>query len=260
MTRPVPSEQSRSVSSLTYSVVFHLLLLLGLSLTFRRPLVEVPRSISVELSNINNVTVRDVVSGKQSARVSPLKRIFKSPEPVDPAAEVHEQPVATPSLDEHRKQHREELERYLDQMSENQPARERVDESDPLSQKDREAAQSASGSPSGGGALSEAGGPTSAADVNARLVLRGSGRAVVYQPPAPVYPEWARREGIQGKVLVRVWFDKDGFAVDVQVERSSGNPALDSVAKNYALKFRIAPISEDREEEGTVPVTFELVR
>lgn len=261
-------DRGRTLLSFGVSFLFHVLLLLSLSVVFRRPLLEVPRSVTIELPNLNEVPVRDVVAEKKAARqAAPLARLFQRsapaeerPRPVPVPSPAEPERRTVPTLDEHRRRHREELERFLEKESEEQPERPREEESDLLSRRDREAAQRMTGGPS---AAKPSGGTPAGgaeAEVAGRLVMQGAGRPVVYQPPPPAYPEWARRDGVEGRVVVRVWFDKDGFAVDAAIVRSSGSPRLDSVARNYALQFRVAPVAEDREDEGLLTVVFELVR
>jgi TonB family protein len=56
----------------------------------------------------------------------------------------------------------------------------------------------------------------------------------------PTYPEDAQKAGIQGQVLVFVWFDKTGKLVDAKILRSPGESLSNAVL--IALKsWRIAP-------------------
>ncbi len=45
------------------------------------------------------------------------------------------------------------------------------------------------------------------------------------------YPEEARREGIEGQLLMKFTIEKSGKVTDVKVLRSSGYPMLDDAAK-----------------------------
>jgi protein TonB len=52
--------------------------------------------------------------------------------------------------------------------------------------------------------------------------------------PVIGYPETARNEGIQGKVLTRVLIDLDGTVVEVKIAESSGYELLDNAALEAA--------------------------
>jgi len=236
----------KDIYSFAISLIFHALLIFLISITVKRSLIEIPKVITIELPNINEVPVNDFISKKQEP-----KKFFKPLQEVISKKSEFEDTSTKPllSLEEHRKKYREALEKSLEDNSESVSEK---SEEIPLSSKANENDTKEKTEPYVSDSFEKS------STLFSSILLESKNRKILYQPPPPVYPEWARREGIQGKVVIKVWFDKDGFAVDAQVVRSSGNPGLDSVAKNYALKFRISPITEDIEEEGIVPVTFEL--
>jgi TonB family protein len=55
----------------------------------------------------------------------------------------------------------------------------------------------------------------------------------------PVRPDAAKREGVFGRVIVRVLLDVDGRVLDARVDRSV--PMLDEAALECARRFRFAP-------------------
>jgi len=57
----------------------------------------------------------------------------------------------------------------------------------------------------------------------------------------PVYPESARRAGIQGTTLLRIHIESDGRVSDVSVERSAGHQALDEAAADAVRRWRFEP-------------------
>lgn len=61
----------------------------------------------------------------------------------------------------------------------------------------------------------------------------------------PVYPEYSRRMGEMGEVVIRAGIDASGRCSWAEVERSSGYAALDNVALDTVRRARFAPASED---------------
>jgi periplasmic protein TonB len=80
-------------------------------------------------------------------------------------------------------------------------------------------------------------------------------------PPTFDYPPESRRRGEQGTVSLLLRVDTEGRVVGVEVQASSGHPALDQAAQQAARRWRFRPAVRDgRPMEGTVrvPVSFRL--
>jgi TonB family protein len=79
--------------------------------------------------------------------------------------------------------------------------------------------------------------------------------------PRPDYPESARREGREGQVVLRVLVDDQGRSKEVEINRSSGNDALDRAAVDAIRRWRFHPARYgDRRIETWVqiPIVFRL--
>ena len=79
--------------------------------------------------------------------------------------------------------------------------------------------------------------------------------------PKPVYPEDARREGREGRVLLRILVDDQGRSKQVDVHITSGSEALDRAAVDATQRWRFHPARYgDRAVESwiRVPVEFRL--
>ncbi len=79
--------------------------------------------------------------------------------------------------------------------------------------------------------------------------------------PKPVYPMFSRRNGEEGKVLLRVRVTANGAAVDVEVRQSSGFARLDAAAREAVLKWRFVPAMRGNEAVESwvgVPIVFSL--
>lgn len=79
--------------------------------------------------------------------------------------------------------------------------------------------------------------------------------------PKPEYPEKARREGGEGRVLLRVLVDEEGKSKTIEVNGSSGNEALDQAAREVIKRWRFSPARYgDRPVESWVriPIDFRL--
>ena len=79
--------------------------------------------------------------------------------------------------------------------------------------------------------------------------------------PKPSYPEIARREGREGRVLLRVLIDEQGRTKTVEINSSSGNEALDHAAAEAVRRWHFYPARyADRAVESwlRIPIEFRL--
>ena len=79
--------------------------------------------------------------------------------------------------------------------------------------------------------------------------------------PKPKYPDAARRDGKEGRVLLRVLVNEEGRIASVEVNRSSGAEALDHAAVEAIKRWRFSPARlADRPVESWVriPIDFRL--
>lgn len=77
----------------------------------------------------------------------------------------------------------------------------------------------------------------------------------------PDYPERARREGKEGRVLLQVLVDEEGHSKKVEIDTSSGSDVLDQAARDAIKKWRFAPARQgDKAVESWVkiPIDFRL--
>jgi protein TonB len=85
--------------------------------------------------------------------------------------------------------------------------------------------------------------------------------AAYLQNPLPRYPVAARRAGEQGTVILRVLVSREGAAVRVELDKSSGSPHLDAAARETVKAWRFTPArrgAEAIESWVVVPVVFRL--
>lgn len=79
--------------------------------------------------------------------------------------------------------------------------------------------------------------------------------------PKPAYPPAARRNGEEGKVLLKVRVSPQGTALDVAISKSSGFGRLDNAAAEAVARWRFVPArrgDEAVESSVIVPITFAL--
>lgn len=93
----------------------------------------------------------------------------------------------------------------------------------------------------------------------------GSGGGLIQarysETPKPIYPESARREGREGKVLLRVLVDDQGRSKTVEINTSSGSEALDRAAAEAIKRWRFHPARYgDKAVESwlRIPIEFRL--
>jgi TonB family protein len=90
-------------------------------------------------------------------------------------------------------------------------------------------------------------------------VGRNVQNALLLHKPEPVYPEAARRAGVQGKVVFRAVIGCDGEIKQLQIV--SGHPSLVEAARDAAMKYRYRPTllnGEPVEVETEIEVPFGL--
>lgn len=81
------------------------------------------------------------------------------------------------------------------------------------------------------------------------------------QNPKPVYPPMSRRQGEEGKVVLRVRVSAQGTSLAVEIKQSSGFTRLDEAARAAVEKWRFVPArqgSEAVESSVLVPLNFTL--
>ena len=81
------------------------------------------------------------------------------------------------------------------------------------------------------------------------------------QNPKPVYPSMSRRQGEEGKVVLRVRVSAQGAAFSVEIKQSSGYARLDEAARLAVEKWRFVPArqgSDAVESSVLVPLNFTL--
>lgn len=81
------------------------------------------------------------------------------------------------------------------------------------------------------------------------------------QNPKPVYPPMSRRQGEEGKVVLRVRVSAQGLPLAVEVKQSSGFARLDEAARAAVERWRFVPArqgDEPVEAAVLVPLNFTL--
>jgi protein TonB len=81
------------------------------------------------------------------------------------------------------------------------------------------------------------------------------------ETPKPEYPESARAEGREGRVLLRVLVDDQGRTKSVEINAGSGNDALDRAAIEAIKRWRFHPARHgDKPVESwlRIPIEFRL--
>jgi protein TonB len=79
--------------------------------------------------------------------------------------------------------------------------------------------------------------------------------------PKPKYPESARREGREGRVLLRVLVDNQGRSKHVEINSSSGSDVLDRAAAETIGRWRFDPArygDQPVESWLRIPIEFRL--
>ncbi|MSR42796.1 MAG: energy transducer TonB [Pedosphaera sp.] len=89
----------------------------------------------------------------------------------------------------------------------------------------------------------------------------GAGSIAYRLNPAPRYPAAARREKLEGLVLLRVEVSEEGTALKVEVEQSSGHKSLDTAAVDAVQRWHFEPAraaGRAVKARAQVPIRFKL--
>ena len=79
--------------------------------------------------------------------------------------------------------------------------------------------------------------------------------------PAPIYPASAKRDGVQGKVLLLVEVSESGFAKSVNISSTSGYSSLDNAARNAVNAWKFVPAMKHGKPvvaRVLIPIEFKL--
>lgn len=86
-------------------------------------------------------------------------------------------------------------------------------------------------------------------------------QALYRETPKPAYPDAARREGREGRVLLRVLIDDQGKTRSIEINRSSGSDALDQAATEAIKLWRFHPARAGDKPIASwvsIPIEFRL--
>src|SRR3989339_308677 len=128
---------------------------------------------------------------------------------------------------------------------------------------DETALKSASGlieGPSFGGGYGEDNLPPGSLDGKTGIEGPIASRGVLYSPPA-LYPEWARRKGIEGEIKAQIKVDPKGDVKDTIVIKTSGFKELDQVVIECMRKWKFAPLpfsANQTDQDGRITFKFNL--
>ncbi|MGE0808910.1 MAG: energy transducer TonB [Burkholderiaceae bacterium] len=92
-------------------------------------------------------------------------------------------------------------------------------------------------------------------------IIPPNSQADYLRNPSPVYPTMSRRMGEEGRVLLRVYVERDGTASRVNVRESSGFSRLDDSAVMAVRNWRFVPAKRGEETLAAwvlVPINFSL--
>ncbi|GEM_PF-1667341 len=231
--------------SLTASVFLHSLLLLLALFTWNKPLEE-PLSEPVELVDLP----WSAPGAGQSERPAPGK-----PRPQSPALPRPEAPAPRQRIDAPKTAPVAQAPRVMTPTkSEPKPDLASLLEERLKDRQDREAkrlgelASSDLNAVVGTGRAPESGGPRQEGSVNAGEGMRGElGKRGILGKVYPEYPPFARRQGIEADVTLRVWVNPRGGVSRVEVLKLSGTPELDRRAMEALKKWNFAPLPDSLE-------------
>lgn len=143
----------------------------------------------------------------------------------------------------------EEQDRYL----------ESVREDSPIGIAPRKSSPSRIKTTAGLGHMGTAGSPTGDATIEGQLAARGIRRRVF-----PVYPEWAKQQGIEGVVKYQVTVLPNGMMrSDIQVDQTSGYREMDKIVFDALVQWEFEPLPPSVaqvDQSGVITFVFNFKR
>ncbi len=103
--------------------------------------------------------------------------------------------------------------------------------------------------------------PQATAEAHSPVTTEAGFTADYLHNPAPVYPPSSRRNGEEGRVLLRVRVSAAGQAEAVDVQHGSGFSRLDDAAREAVANWRFTPARRGAQAIAStviVPITFRL--
>ncbi|HYE95389.1 MAG TPA: energy transducer TonB, partial [Rubricoccaceae bacterium] len=85
-------------------------------------------------------------------------------------------------------------------------------------------------------------------------------QATPINQPQPEYPDFARRAGVEGQVIVRAWVTAEGAVREVQLLRGV-HGLLDQAALDAVRRWTFSPARQNNRAVAVwvaVPITFRL--
>ena len=79
--------------------------------------------------------------------------------------------------------------------------------------------------------------------------------------PPPIYPPVARRQNVEGEVMLKVAVSENGLADAVEIKTSSGSVLLDNAAIDAVRRWRFIPAKQNNMPvvaSVIVPVVFKI--
>lgn len=92
-------------------------------------------------------------------------------------------------------------------------------------------------------------------------IIQSHFNATYLRNPPPDYPAAAKRDNIEGSVLLKVDVSENGNALSLAVEKSSGSSLLDNAARDAVKQWRFLPAHRNGHPIAAavmVPVIFRL--
>jgi len=96
-------------------------------------------------------------------------------------------------------------------------------------------------------------------DINAYVPVDAPPKAIVQK--APVYPEIAKKVGMEGTTFIKALLDLDGSIMRVVILKSSGFPQLDTAAVRCVLDWKFSPALQNKRPVRVwvgAPIRFSL--
>ncbi|MCX5777325.1 MAG: energy transducer TonB [Candidatus Firestonebacteria bacterium] len=114
--------------------------------------------------------------------------------------------------------------------------------------------------PSFGGGYGEDNLPPGSADGKHGIEGPIASRGILYRAPA-LYPEWARRKGIEGEIKAQIKVDSNGDVSDTIVIKTCGFKELDQVVIECMRKWKFSPLpfsANKIDQDGRITFKFNL--
>lgn len=244
--------------SILESAVVHIAVLLLLYFTYRSfMVVQTPLLMDLTLIGESSLGNGPGSPSAQSGQVP--QQVLKTDN--NPKMPAPEKEITNPAVDNSVRPEvamKKAKKRSRKNNAPSQAALEKLNNSAPIGMEDQKQANTNIKTTEGVGHQGITGAPGGRVDIEGALAAR-----TVLRQVDPIYPDWARKQGIEATVRFQLTVLPNGLLKesDIQLDQTCGYPELDRAVYDALIQWEFQPLASDApqvDQSGTITFSFSL--